>query len=107
MANQHQQRALYRKLVYTVLILSLFTVSLLHRRFVVEPQGNELLLREVARGEVELTSSAVRLSLNGSRGLAVTFLWWAAMKKQEKHEWNELELLVSLITKLTPYLIPP
>ncbi|MCI0376166.1 MAG: hypothetical protein L0215_01035 [Gemmataceae bacterium] len=102
-----QQRALTRKFIYTGLILALFTVSLLHRRFVVEPQANNLLLREVSRGEVELTSSAVRLLLTGSRGLAVTFLWDAAIKKQEKHEWNELELLVRSITKLQPYFVTP
>ncbi|MCI0639178.1 MAG: hypothetical protein L0Y70_08890 [Gemmataceae bacterium] len=107
MAASLQQRALVRKFIYTGLILALFTVSLLHRRFVVEPQANNLLLREVARGEVELTSSAVRLLLTGSRGLAVTFLWDAAIKKQEKHEWNELELLVRSITKLQPYFVTP
>ncbi len=107
MAASHQQRALVRKVIYTVSILALFTLSLLHRRLVVEPSGDKLLLREVARGEVELTSSAVRLSLTGSRGLAVTFLWAAALKKQEQHEWNELELMVSSITKLQPYFISP
>src|SRR5262249_13821291 len=36
-----------------------------------------------------------------------TFLWWAAIKKQEKHEWNELELIVKSITKLQPYFVTP
>src|SRR5688572_26303416 len=100
MANPFQQMAQRRKLIYTVLIVALFTVSLFHRKLVIEPAAYALQLRETARGEVELGSSAVRLTLTGSRGLAVTFLWSAAIKKQEKHDWNEVELLVSSITKL-------
>jgi hypothetical protein len=107
MAVSYQQQALVRKFVYTGLIVALFTVSLLHRRFVVEPQGNNLLLREVSRGEVKLTDSAVRLALVGSRGIAVTFLWSAAIDKQKRHEWNELDLLVSSITKLQPHFVTP
>src|SRR5205085_546367 len=47
MAVSYQQQALVRKVVYTGLIVALFTVSLLHRRLVVEPQANNLQLREV------------------------------------------------------------
>ena len=107
MANPFQQKARQRKLIYAVLIAFLFTGSLLHRRLVVEPQANHLQLREQARGEVELTSSAVRQMLTGSKGMAVTFLWSAAIEKQKKNEWNELELLVNSITKLQPYFITP
>ena len=107
MAVSFQQQALGRTVIYTALIVGLVTVSLLHRRRVVEPQGNNLLLREVSKGEVKLTDSAVRLALTGSRGIAVTFLWSAALKNQERHEWNELELLVSSITRLQPHFTTP
>src|SRR5205807_1784303 len=107
MANPFQQMVQQRKLTYAILILFLFTGSLVHRKLVIEPAAFRLQLREVARGEVELTSSAIRLSLTGSRGLAVTFLWSAAMAKQQKHDWNEVELLVGSITKLQPYFITP
>lgn len=107
MAVSYQQQALVRKFVYTGLIVALFTLSLLHRRIIVEPQGNNLLLREVSKGEVKLTDSAVRLALTGSRGIAVTFLWSAAIEKQKRHEWNELDLLVSSITKLQPHFVTP
>ena len=49
----------------------------------------------------------MRLLLTGSRGVAVTFLWYNAMDKQKRHEWNELELLIQSITKLQPYFITP
>ena len=107
MAVSYQQQALVRKVAYAGLIVVLFTVSLLHRRFVVEPQGNLLQLREVSKGEVNVMESAVRLALTGSRGIAVTFLWSTAIDKQKRHEWNELDLLVSTITKLQPHFITP
>ena len=107
MGASYQQQALVRKLIYAGLIVGLFTVSLLHRRLVVEPEGNLLQLREVSKGQVKLTDSAVRLALTGSRGIAVTFLWSTAIDKQKRHEWNELDLLVSSITKLQPHFITP
>ena len=60
MGNPFQQKALQRKVTYLGLIVALFTVSLLHRKYVVERQAENLQLREAARGEVELTSSFVR-----------------------------------------------
>lgn len=107
MANPFQQMARQRKLIYAGLILVLFTGSILHRRFVVEPQAHDLQLREMTRGEVELTGSAVRLLTTGSRGLATTWLWSTALRMQAKHEWNELELVVGSITTLQPYFITP
>jgi hypothetical protein len=107
MGNPFQQQARQRKVIYLGLIVALFTVSLLHRRFVVERQAENLQLREAARGEVELTSSFVRLSLTGSRGLATTVLWSMAIDRMMRHEWNELELLVNSISALQPYFITP
>ena len=75
MAVSFQQQARYRKLAYTGVILVLFTVSLLVRKLWIETKAEQLQLREVDRGEVELTGSAVRLVLTGSRGLATTILW--------------------------------
>ena len=107
MANIYQQRTRQRKIAYTVAILVLFTVSLLLRRNLIEPSADSLQLREKTRGEVELTSSAVRLMMTGSRGWVTTVLWANAIEKQKKHEWNELELLVGSITKLQPYFLTP
>jgi hypothetical protein len=107
MANPFQQKARQRKIAYFVAILVLFTAALVHRQRVIVPMANELQLRESARGEVELTSSAVSLMMLGSRGFATTFLWNAAIDKQMKHEWNEVELLVASITKLQPNFVTP
>ena len=107
MATPLHQKARLRKMMYFGAIVALFTVSLVHREFIIKPQAMLLQLREVARGEVELTSSAVRLMLTGSRGLAVTVLWYNAMDKQKRGEYHDLELIVSSITKLQPYFITP
>src|SRR5262249_6276631 len=97
----------YRKLTYTALIVGLFLGSLLLRQFVILPRAQDLQLREVDRGEVELTGSALRLVLTGSRGLAITFLWDGIIEKTKKHRWNEVELLVDSITELQPHFITP
>src|SRR5207244_193706 len=107
MAASFQQQARYRKLTYTVLILALFVGGLVWRKLVVESKAEQLQLREVDRGEVELTGSALRLVLTGSRGLAVTFLWADVLEKQKRHRWNEVELLVNSITELQPHFITP
>src|ERR1019366_3851807 len=107
MATPLLQKARQRKMIYFGAIVALFTLSLVHREFIVKPQATLLQLRETARGQVELTSSAVRLMLTGSRGLAVTLLWYTAMDKQKGGEYHELELIVASITKLQPYFITP
>src|ERR1019366_667935 len=107
MATPLLQKARQQKMIYFGAIVVLFTLSLIHREFVVKPQAYRLQLLETSRGEVKLTSSAVRLMLTGSRGLAVTMLWYNAMDKQKRNEWNELELLVESITQLQPYFITP
>jgi hypothetical protein len=107
MATPLLQKARQRKMIYFGAIVALFTLSLVHREFIVKPQATLLQLRETARGQVELTSSAVRLMLTGSRGLAVTLLWYTAMDKQKRGEYHELELIVASITKLQPYFITP
>jgi hypothetical protein len=107
MATPLLQKARQRKIIYFAAIAVLFTLSLIHREFVLKPRAYALQLRETARGEAELTSSAACLMLTGSRAFVVTFLWYEAMDKQKRNEWNELELLVKSITKLQPYFVTP
>ena len=70
-------------------------------------QADELELRELSQGDPDLIGSTVRLVLTGSRGVAVTALWAAAIDRQMRHEWNELELLVRSLTKLQPHFLTP
>jgi hypothetical protein len=110
MANPFQQQSLRRKVTYFTLIVVLFTAALVFRRapaYGVESQAEKLSLREQSLGEVELTDKLMRLTLTGSRGFAVCALWYTAIEKQKKHEWNELELLVRSFIKLQPHFITP
>jgi hypothetical protein len=107
MASPFQQQALRRKVIYLVLIVFLFTVAGVFRKFVVEARADELALREQNLGEVEIGSSALELSLTGSRGFVVSALWYWAMDAQKKNRWNELELYVASLTRLQPHFISP
>jgi hypothetical protein len=107
MASSFEHRSARRKFLYFGLILLLFTGSLLHRKLVINAQANELLLRDVGRGKADLTDAALRLTLSGVRGVAVTSLWLAAIERQKRHEWNELELAVDSLTRLQPRFITP
>src|SRR5438132_4059982 len=110
MASPFQQQSLRRKIIYTVLILVLFSATLVFRQmntYGMEEQARNLGLREETLGDVELAGSALRLSLGGARGIAVCGLWWTATQKQMKQQWNELELIVRSVTKLQPHFITP
>jgi hypothetical protein len=107
MAASFPQQSRLRKLTYFGLIVGLFFVTLILRKQIVEPRASALELREENLGEVELTGSALRLSLTGSRGIAVCYLWVVADNMKKRHEWNELELVVNSIIKLQPHFIEP
>jgi hypothetical protein len=129
MASTFQQQAQRRKLLYFGLIVALFsfTLFLRHNTFAIEvpwdksgedgrprlrplgisPLAADLQIREQDLGEVQLTDSAINLTLGGLRGFAVCSLWLTAIEKQKKHEWNELELVVGVLTKLQPHFIKP
>src|SRR5262245_62034321 len=107
MGVSFQEQSRKRKVLYTGLILGLFTATVLHKLWVLDPKAAMLGMRQEQLGAVELTGSALRLSLTGSRGLAVCFLWWTAIEKQKRHEWNKLSKLVRSVTKLQPHFITP
>jgi hypothetical protein len=102
-----QRQSRQRKLLYVGLILALFTATLFYRPYLLEAHADSLELRAQNRGDVDPTAAAVNLTLTGSRGLALCFLWQMAIEKQKRHEWNELEILVQWITRLQPHLATP
>jgi hypothetical protein len=117
MASPFQRRALYRKLIYGVLILVLLTAALGWRKAEsrifgmdikgVDAQARDLSIREQSRGEVDLLGALARITTIGSRGMATCVLWTNAMDAQKKNQWNELELYVRSLTKLQPHFITP
>jgi hypothetical protein len=110
MGSPFQQQSVQRKIIYIVIILVLSFATYLVRQstvFGIDTQANRLELREENQGAVGLTGSALRLSLLGSRGLVMCYLWMVAIDMQKKNEWNELELVVDSLTKLEPHFIRP
>ncbi len=107
MAVSFQEQSRKRKLIYAVLVGTLLSVAMMHREWLLNPLSMKIGIRQEQQGAVELTGSALRLSLTGSRGLAVCVLWWTAIEKQKKHEWNKLANLVRSVTKLQPHFITP
>jgi hypothetical protein len=96
-----------RKIIYTVLIVVLFTVSFMWRRYIVETRANELAVREQNMGDVELSGSVIRHSLTGLRGVVTAGLWMSAMDHYKKNQWNELEYQVRWLTRLQPHFTTP
>lgn len=64
-------------------------------------------LRELDQGDPEIAGTAARLSLLGSRGLAITLLWTLAIEQQKRNEFQEFELLIRAVTRLQPNFITP
>jgi hypothetical protein len=112
MASRFQQQSLRRKFIYMGLIAALFTATIVVRQtplfaYNLEKQADALELRERNLGEVDLTDKALRLTLTGSRGIAVCGLWWMRDQKKKKNEWNEVELLTRSVIKLQPHFMTP
>jgi hypothetical protein len=106
MIGEFQRQSRRRKFIYIGLILFLFAGALGMQR-AIEPRAQRLEIREQDLGDVELTDQALRLMLTGSRGVAICALWYTANQKQEKHEWNELELIIRSLIKLQPHFETP
>jgi hypothetical protein len=115
---QLQQQAFIRKLIYFGLIVVLFTVMTFSGGIAqalngnkpvpalsVSAQAERLQLSESELGQANVLGSTARVVLTGSRGFAMCVLWLGAIEKQKRHEWNDLEMLVNVITKLQPHFL--
>lgn len=98
---------LRREAIYLVAMLALLSVAWLWREGVVKPQARKLALLEEEIGNVEVAGRALELALTGSRGLAVSYIWFNVTELQKKNRWNEMELLTRSLTKLQPHFITP
>lgn len=78
-------------------------------RTILESASRDALdLREVEQGEdTEILSSFVRLSLTGSRGVAITMLWMKAQEYQKRNEFHKFEQFANAITSLLPNFTTP
>src|SRR5260370_41585118 len=107
MASPYQQQAFQRKLIFLGCILALFTGAWVWRQYVLADEAKDLGVREVNRGDVEVSGLLVRLTLTGLRGLATCFMWMTALDDQKKNEWNKLDQDAAIMTQLQPHFITP
>jgi hypothetical protein len=125
--NPLQRAATVRKVSYLLAIVGLFTVSMLWRGVIpvpgaraaaplrwlnehsIDSQATRLEVSDVDKNESDpdLSGSAVRLALTGSRGLAVTALWYSAIDKQKRNDFHVFEQRVRAVTKLQPNFVTP
>src|SRR5437016_6057658 len=105
MGSPYQQQVFRRKLVYLGCIIVLFSAAWLWRHHVVEVQANTLAIREINRGDVNLSDKFVRLSVSGLRGVVTCALWMTVQEIQKKNQWNELEKNVARLTRMQPHVI--
>lgn len=122
-----QKAAWTRKGLYLAAIVLLFTISMVWRGVLpvplsgsldparwaqahtIQSQAERLEVWELDpnEGEADVSGSAVRLALTGSRGFAVTVTWLSAIEKQKRNDFHEFEQRVQLVTKLQPNFISP
>ena len=125
MANALQRNVFRRKLAYAGIILALFTVTIFWRGKLpvpfsgalpvadrlsagsIEARSKALDLRELDQGDPEILGTTLRLTLFGTRGVAVSVLWAGAIQKQKRNEFGEFQVLVKAVTKLQPNFIIP
>lgn len=130
--NPLQRASRNRKIAYFAVILALFTVSMMWRGMIPIPAARAVAPMQWAsnhtiqaqakseedgglglsdldsrEGEAEITGSAARLALTGSRGFVVTGLWLSAIEKQKRNDFHEFEQRVQMVTKLQPNFITP
>lgn len=129
--NPLQRAATIRKVSYFAAILVLFTISMVWRGVIPVPLGtsqakaaqpfrwahNHTIQKQAEdlevweldpnEGEADVSGSAWRLALTGSRGIVVTGLWLSAIEKQKRNDFHEFEDRVRRVTKLQPNFITP
>ena len=129
--NPLQRASWIRKWIYFGVILGLFTLSMVWRGMIPVPLGAsaaraaspfrwaadhtiqsqaqrlEVWKSDPTETEAEISGSALRLVLTGSRGVAVTALWLSAIEKQKRNDFHEFEDRVHWVTKLQPNFITP
>ncbi len=129
--NPLQRASRNRKIAYFGAIAVLFTISMVWRGMIPVPLGTspasaaqpfrwaeahtvqnqaqrlEVWESDPTEGEADISGSAARLALTGSRGVAVTVLWLSAIEKQKRNDFHEFEQRVGMVTKLQPNFITP
>lgn len=92
-----------RKLIYLFAIVLLLGGAYAHKFLVIDEQAKKYDISETNLGKVDLGGSISRFVLSSFRGPLVCGLWWEVEELQQRHDFKQLELLVTALTKLQPH----
>jgi hypothetical protein len=94
-----------RKIVYALIIVTLFAVMLPYTMWLSEVKARRD-LGEAAIGQIDTGSFMMKLFLlGGFRGIVADILWLRAEEYKRDHDWDRLKTTVELITKLQPHFL--
>lgn len=96
-----------RKIVYVVAILALLGTAYAHKLLIVDKAAKQYDISETNLGKVDLGGSISRFVLSSFRGPLVCGLWWEVDELQQKHDFKQLELMLTALTKLQPHFKGP
>ncbi|MFT3882031.1 MAG: hypothetical protein QM703_20545 [Gemmatales bacterium] len=102
MANAYQ-RIRQRKIYYVLAIVLLLGTAYAHKLLVIDSAATRYDISETNLGKVDMGGSISRFVLSSFRGPLVCGLWWEVNTLQEKHDYKQLELILTALTKLQPH----
>jgi hypothetical protein len=70
-------------------------------------KADDLELRELDLGDPEVAAAIAQVSLIGSRGPVVTYLWRLAIQYQVRGEYDKMEFYARMVSRLQPHFIEP
>jgi len=97
------QRIRQRKIFYLLAIVLLLGTAYAHKLLVIDRAATRYDISETNLGKVDMGGSISRFVLSSFRGPLVCGLWWEVNTLQEKHDYKQLELLLTALTKLQPH----
>lgn len=92
-----------RKIFYLIGIILLLGVAYVHKSMVIDESAKTHDISETNLGKVDLGGSISRFALSSFRGPLVCGLWWEVQKLQEQHDYKQLEIMLTALTKLQPH----
>lgn len=101
------ERIRQRKIIYLVAIVVLLGLAYAHKSQIIDTAAKQYDISETNLGKVDLGGSISRFVLSSFRGPLVCGLWWEVTELQERHDYKQLEILLTALTKLQPHFKKP
>lgn len=92
-----------RKIYYLAGIIVLLGIAYVHKYVIIDEAAVKYDMSETNLGKVDLGGSISRFTLSSFRGPLVCGLWWEVDKLQQRHDYKQLETILTALTKLQPH----